>query len=72
MDAMGELYRRGVMIEIYDQMIGEGNEAANATVQKGRGQPAQYRPRKMSAPSPLSISAPSSSKAQTASTIRTR
>jgi putative iron-regulated protein len=34
MDAMGELYRRGVMIESYDQMIGEGNEAGNATVQK--------------------------------------
>jgi len=26
--------RRGVMIESYDQMIGEGNEAGNATVQK--------------------------------------
>jgi putative iron-regulated protein len=34
MDAMGELYRRGVMVESYDQMIGEGNEAGNATVQK--------------------------------------
>jgi putative iron-regulated protein len=34
MDAMGELYRRGVMVESYDQMIGEGNEVGNATVQK--------------------------------------
>jgi putative iron-regulated protein len=34
MDAMGELYRRGVMVESYDQMIGEGNEEGNATVQK--------------------------------------
>ena len=34
MDAMGELYRRGVMVENYDQMIGEGNAPGNATVQK--------------------------------------
>jgi len=34
MDAMGELYRRGVMVESYDQMIGEGNAEGNATVQK--------------------------------------
>ena len=34
MDDMGELYRRGVMVESYDQMIGEGNEVGNATVQK--------------------------------------
>jgi putative iron-regulated protein len=34
MDAMGELYRRGVMVESYDQMIGEGNEVGNATVRK--------------------------------------
>jgi len=34
MDAMGELYRRGVMVENYDQMIGEGNAEGNATVQK--------------------------------------
>jgi len=33
-DAMGELYRRGVMVENYDQMIGEGNAPGNATVQK--------------------------------------
>jgi putative iron-regulated protein len=34
MDAMGEMYDRGIMIESYDQMIGEGNEAGNAVVQK--------------------------------------
>jgi putative iron-regulated protein len=34
MDAMGELYRRGVMVENYDQMISEGNQEGNATVQK--------------------------------------
>jgi putative iron-regulated protein len=34
MDAMGTLYDRGIMIESYDQMIGEGNEAGNATVQR--------------------------------------
>ena len=34
MDAMGELYRRGIMVESYDQMIGEGNEEGNATVQR--------------------------------------
>jgi putative iron-regulated protein len=33
MAAMGELYRRGIMIENYDQMIGEGNAEGNATVQ---------------------------------------
>jgi putative iron-regulated protein len=33
MSAMTDLYRRGVMVENYDQMIGEGNEAGNATVQ---------------------------------------
>ncbi|MGB6909182.1 MAG: imelysin family protein [Methyloceanibacter sp.] len=34
MDAMGELYRRGIMVESYDQMIGEGNDEGNATVQR--------------------------------------
>jgi putative iron-regulated protein len=34
MDAMGTLYDRGIMIESYDQMIGEGNEEGNAVVQK--------------------------------------
>jgi putative iron-regulated protein len=34
MDAMGTLYQRGIMIESYDQMIGEGNEEGNATVQR--------------------------------------
>jgi putative iron-regulated protein len=34
MNAMGELYARGIMIESYDQMIGEGNEEGNATVQR--------------------------------------
>jgi putative iron-regulated protein len=33
MDAMGTLYDRGIMIESYDQMIGEGNEEGNAAVQ---------------------------------------
>jgi putative iron-regulated protein len=33
MTAMGVLYRRGIMIENYDQMIGEGNAEGNATVQ---------------------------------------
>ena len=32
MDAMTALYRRGIMVENYDQMIGEGNEAGNATI----------------------------------------
>jgi putative iron-regulated protein len=34
MDAMGVMYDRGIMVESYDQMIGEGNEEGNATVQK--------------------------------------
>jgi putative iron-regulated protein len=34
MTAMGALYRRGVMVENYDQMIREGNEEGNATVQR--------------------------------------
>jgi putative iron-regulated protein len=34
MDAMGTLYQRGIMIESYDQMIGEGNDEGNATVQR--------------------------------------
>jgi putative iron-regulated protein len=34
MDAMGTLYQRGIMIESYDQMIGEGNDEGNAVVQK--------------------------------------
>jgi len=34
MTAMGALYRRGIMVENYDQMIGEGNEDGNATVQR--------------------------------------
>jgi putative iron-regulated protein len=34
MAAMGELYRRGIMVEAYDQMIGEGNDEGNATVQR--------------------------------------
>ena len=34
MAAMGALYRRGVMVESYDQMIGEGNDEGNATVQR--------------------------------------
>ena len=34
MDAMGEMYDRGIMIESYDQMIGEGNDEGNAVVQK--------------------------------------
>ena len=34
MDAMGEMYSRGIMIESYDQMIGEGNDEGNAVVQK--------------------------------------
>ncbi len=33
LDVMTDLYRRGVTIENYDQMIGEGNEAGNAMVQ---------------------------------------
>jgi len=33
LDAMTALYRRGITVENYDQMIGEGNEAGNATVQ---------------------------------------
>jgi putative iron-regulated protein len=34
MTAMGALYRRGIMVENYDQMIGEGNAEGNATVQR--------------------------------------
>jgi putative iron-regulated protein len=33
MDAMGTMYDRGIMIESYDQMIGEGNVEGNAVVQ---------------------------------------
>jgi putative iron-regulated protein len=33
MDAMGTMYDRGIMIESYDQMIGEGNAEGNAVVQ---------------------------------------
>jgi putative iron-regulated protein len=33
MDAMGTMYARGIMIESYDQMIGEGNNEGNAVVQ---------------------------------------
>ncbi len=32
--ASGEMRARGESVEAYDQMIGEGNEAGNATVQK--------------------------------------
>ena len=34
MDAMGELYRRGVTVEHYDQMIGEGNAEGQRDGQK--------------------------------------
>jgi putative iron-regulated protein len=34
MDAMTALYRRGLMVENYDQMIGEGNAEGNAAVQR--------------------------------------
>jgi putative iron-regulated protein len=34
LDAAGEMYDRGIMIESYDQMIGEGNDEGNAVVQK--------------------------------------
>jgi putative iron-regulated protein len=34
MDAMTALYRRGITVEAYDQMIGEGNTEGNAVVQK--------------------------------------
>ena len=34
MTAMTALYRRGVTVEAYDQMIGEGNDEGNATVQR--------------------------------------
>ena len=34
MDAMTALYRRGITVEAYDQMIGEGNAEGNAVVQK--------------------------------------
>jgi len=34
LDAAGEVYDRGIMIESYDQMIGEGNDEGNAVVQK--------------------------------------
>ena len=34
MDAMTALYRRGITVESYDQMIGEGNAEGNAVVQK--------------------------------------
>jgi putative iron-regulated protein len=33
MDAMGTMYSRGIMVESYDQMIGEGNDEGNAVVQ---------------------------------------
>jgi putative iron-regulated protein len=34
MDAMGTIYARGIMVESYDQMIGEGNGEGNVVVQK--------------------------------------
>ena len=34
MDAMTALYRRGITVESYDQMIGEGNAEGDAVVQK--------------------------------------
>jgi len=34
MGAMGTIYARGIMVESYDQMIGEGNDEGNAVVQK--------------------------------------
>ena len=34
MDAMNAMYLRALTTESYDQMIGEGNEAGNAVVQK--------------------------------------
>jgi putative iron-regulated protein len=34
MDAVTALYRRGIMVENYDQMIGEGNADGNAAVQR--------------------------------------
>ncbi|HLC09254.1 MAG TPA: imelysin family protein [Methyloceanibacter sp.] len=34
MDAMTALYRRGITVEAYDQMIGEGNAEGSAVVQK--------------------------------------
>jgi putative iron-regulated protein len=33
MDAMGTMYSRGIMVESYDHMIGEGNDEGNAVVQ---------------------------------------
>jgi putative iron-regulated protein len=34
MDAMNALYLRALTVESYDQMIGEGNAAGNAVVQR--------------------------------------
>jgi putative iron-regulated protein len=34
MDAMTALYRRGITVESYDQMISEGNAEGNAVVQR--------------------------------------
>ena len=34
MEAMNALYLRALMIESYDQMIGEGNEAGNDVVER--------------------------------------
>jgi putative iron-regulated protein len=34
MDAMTALYRRGITVESYDQMIGEGNAEGNAVVER--------------------------------------
>jgi putative iron-regulated protein len=34
MSAMTDLYRRGITVEAYDQMIGEGNAEGNATVER--------------------------------------
>jgi putative iron-regulated protein len=34
MDAMNAMYLRALTVESYDQMIGEGNDAGNAVVQR--------------------------------------
>ena len=72
MDAMGEIYRRGVMVESYDQMIGEGNDEGNATVQKVVDSLLDQTKAIERAVAALDLKSRSSSKAPTAWTIRTR
>ena len=72
MQAMNALYLRALTTESYDQMIGEGKMPKATPWFSARSMRCSTRPSRSSAPSPLSTSNRSSSKAPTASTIRPR